>query len=497
MSDSQRSKRIAVLGALVALVVALLVWWAVRDGDSKGDGGDRAAAVDSPGRRAGPLGTVGAAGGNKGVPPLADDGPPPEAPIIDSIELEKKQVCQGEENLVTVVAHTPGHRDDAYLHGVIGGKTGMSVPISTRLKEDGSQPDPRKITIFGRRNEPITVDVPTYTVKECVVDRRAIVAHRLRPNTDAEFDIGVKILEIAATEPFEPVTYHWNFGDGETANTDKPWTIHSYDNRDQSESLYATYLLGVTVTDASGTKVMGRRSLMLSNTAYADLVNSGIVTLSTSLNPRFPVIGDDGKIRQQVRLWHHRPDPVTIEKIQLRTNYNTDREPELRSGSVKAILGQIAIPRLGITVAVELDTNDDPDVFSIDYLLTGVSAEGLPVHGVFPIMRPTKLPTADDNIPVRDPVLKAKIIRARELLDKEYVTDEDIWALERDGVFADLIVPESSGGGQQPTYGDIPAHPPRPGEPGKHERLPAGEQVPVMGRDDAPDESDGEGQAPR
>src|SRR6266542_6551715 len=30
------------------------------------------------------------------------------APIIDSITIEKREVCEGEENLVTVTAHDPG-----------------------------------------------------------------------------------------------------------------------------------------------------------------------------------------------------------------------------------------------------------------------------------------------------------------------------------------------------------------------------------------------------
>jgi hypothetical protein len=39
-----------------------------------------------------------------------------------------------------------------------------------------------------------------------------------------------------------------------------------------------------------------------------------------------------------------------------------------------------------------------------------------------------------------DPVLLAKVKLARELLNQPYVTDEDLWRLEREGRFANLKV---------------------------------------------------------
>jgi hypothetical protein len=39
---------------------------------------------------------------------------------------------------------------------------------------------------------------------------------------------------------------------------------------------------------------------------------------------------------------------------------------------------------------------------------------------------------------VNDPALVARIVRAREILKQEFVTDEDIWRLEKQGAFTDL-----------------------------------------------------------
>ena len=47
---------------------------------------------------------------------------------------------------------------------------------------------------------------------------------------------------------------------------------------------------------------------------------------------------------------------------------------------------------------------------------------------------------ARSDFPGLEPVLLAKIKRARELLHQEFVTDEDIFRLEREGRFQDLKV---------------------------------------------------------
>jgi hypothetical protein len=478
VSQSRRRRVAAIAGAIAAL--ALLAWWWTRGGGAAG-GGDGERGADERARAPAPGRPAMGAAARRALPRPAHDGTTPAPPVIDEVRLEKTEVCQGEENLVTVQAHTPDPEDAAYLHAVVGGAAGMTAPLRRYLNEDGSQPEPGVVTVFSRQNVPATVPIPAYTVKDCMVARIAHVQYRLRPNTDAEFDVGVRIQDVAADAPFEPVAYRWKFGDGQTAESAEPWVIHSYDERPQGDALFESYLIEVEVEGKGGERVLGRSALVLQNTAFANLVFAGTVTLSTLLTPRFPVVDDDGVIRQSVRLWHHRPDPVRIDRIRLRKNFPERREPEWGEASVRAVLGGAEIPPHGVTIAVELDTKAEPGLFSIDYLLEGESAEGLPVRGVFPIMTPSPPPTKDSHIPVRDPVLVAKIKRARELLGQEFVTDEDIWALERQGAFDDLPA-GSAAPGATPTYADMPPHPPRPGEPSGDTPLPDGTRLPALGQ---------------
>src|SRR5215470_14150373 len=94
-------------------------------------------------------------------PPSTEAGKP-LPPVIDEILVEKEEVCEGEENLITVKAHTQDGAD-SLLHGVIGSERGMSVPLKTYLDARG-QPLHQYITVFGTRNVSTRVEVPPYKV---------------------------------------------------------------------------------------------------------------------------------------------------------------------------------------------------------------------------------------------------------------------------------------------------------------------------------------------
>src|SRR5689334_17758918 len=77
-------------------------------------------------------------------------GAAPLPPVIDSITVEKDEVCEGEENLVTVRAHTPDD-NDAFLHYQIGPTRGSPVALRSYL-DDREKPSWHRITVFGKNN---------------------------------------------------------------------------------------------------------------------------------------------------------------------------------------------------------------------------------------------------------------------------------------------------------------------------------------------------------
>src|SRR5262249_29026454 len=102
--------------------------------------------------------------------------PNPNAPIIDEVIVEKTSVCEREQDLVTVKAHTPDGTDP-YLHAAIGMGKGMSVPIKSFLLGDGSYSLP-VISVFGKNAVATRREVPDFTVRNCKPERTVSLGTR-------------------------------------------------------------------------------------------------------------------------------------------------------------------------------------------------------------------------------------------------------------------------------------------------------------------------------
>jgi hypothetical protein len=388
----------------------------------------------------------------------ASAAPPDPPPIIDEILVEKPEVCAGEENLITVRAHTRNGSDE-FLHYVIDGQMGQSLPVRLWRDQNGVQGQ-HSITVFGRGGSMITAPLPQYEVKDCRPKYIVGIQARLMPNTWGEFSLLASMVGVQraptdadrqrdappmppGAKPFKAVSYTWNFGDGETATTLAPDVEHSYEGRAQ-QTLYSYFVVSVEVRGAKGERESGRMALALMNPSFETLKEKGVVTLMVSLEPRFPQLDADGRVTQHVRIWHGQPGPVTIDHVAM-VKYFVGASGETAPNEVDApgVLGATTIPpgKDGITTTVTLDTAAEPDTFSVTYLLRGTSAEGYPAAGSFSVMQPPPRPTADSGAAmVADPVLTQKILLARQLLGRDTVTDEDLWRLEHEGKFADLKV---------------------------------------------------------
>ncbi len=368
-------------------------------------------------------------------------------PVVDEVTVEKPSVCSGEENLVTVHAHTTDG-SDAFLHYVVDGSMGSSVPLRLLLGPDGKVEGRHTVTVFGRDNAFVSVPVPDYEVRDCQPEHVVLVTGRVQPNTWSEMGLDARVVTVPAApapaKKFVPASYTWAFGDGETGTTPGGYVVHDYEGRAQ-DTLYSYFTVRVDVRSADGELLTGRTTLPLINPAFEALAQKGIVQILIALDPRFPELGADGRVVQKVRLWHTRPDAVTIDAATV-TRYfeGAAGETEPAAVDVASLLGSATIPPGspqrggGATTTVVLDTLQDPGVFSMTYRLSGRSREGQPVMGSFSVMRPPPRPTAENSQPVVQPALKAKVVAAREILGRDVVTDEDLWRLEREGRFAGL-----------------------------------------------------------
>jgi hypothetical protein len=334
---------------------------------------------------------------------------------------------------------------------VIDGQMGASYPVRQWRHPDKGVVGHHTITVFGRGNTALTVPMPEYKIKDCQEMRIVNLDRRLRPNTQSEFDFMANIVTPVAvtanpsqsqTPPkaFVPASWVWSFGDGQHATTTVPAVTHDYESRPQT-SLYSYFVVGVEIHGRDGSVLSGRTSLALINPAFEALAVKKIVVLMISLNPRFPVLGDDGTVSQSVKLWHHHPAPVTIDQILVLDHYRggSGQSPP-QSVDVASVLGQTTVPPGpdGLVAKLTLDINRDPDVLSRNYRLNGHTEDGFPVGGSFSIMQPPPRPTAHNSVVIDDALMKAKILAARSILQKDVVSDEDIWQLEREGKLTGL-----------------------------------------------------------
>ncbi len=184
-----------------------------------------------------------------------------------------------------------------------------------------------------------------------------------------------------------------------------------------------------------------------------------------SLDPRFPELGSDGRVTQHVKLWHSRPGPVTIERMTM-TKYYIEATGESAPAEVDpaSVLGAVVIPagKDGITATIYLDVAAEPETFAKTYAILGTSSEGFPASGSFSVMKPPLKPSADAGTTIVDPLMKQKIILARQMLGKDVVDDEDMWSLDRQGAFADLKVSPAASAAAAAAAANRPAPGPPP-----------------------------------
>lgn len=427
MAASTNSRTVRFLAALAVLAVLLLFTW--RKVVERAATHDIAVAHNSE-----PTGL-------EPVTPNQSRVRPPSTPVsvnaeasprnieVDEITVEKDEVCEGEENLVTVSAHT-ANGTDSFLHFVIGGERGPAAPVRTYLLPDGS-PIRHTISVFGKDGESVSVDVPRFRVQACRLERTVVVRVSGMANAADVFTFGANVVgSNSGPAGFSPVRVEWDFGDSTYATTAEHQVSHSYARRKQ-ERLYSTYLIEAKMFDEHGNTVSGRTSLELLNLAYQDLSKFGVVVIRAQSTPRFPTLGSDGRVRQIIDLWHHYSVPVNIHHVR-RLRMGTDGSHR-DDGEFMELsrLSQTLIP-VGESVSLELvfDAPRDPDSVGSAYQFEGTALDGRSAIGLVSVMKPPPTPTRANSVPVQDPVLADRIRRAMKAYGKSAVTQEELWQLE-------------------------------------------------------------------
>src|SRR6266404_3810179 len=423
--SSRRRALIVCAVALIAASVALLLR------ERREPAGAVEAATLVPGQQA-----EAGAGPQPLAAPLTPARTPAVAPpVFDLVRVEKDEVCEGEENLITVQAHTTDG-NDAFLHYTVAGEAGAQVPVRAYLGRDGNPP-PQYAVAFGKDNVATRIELPPYRVKNCRPARILVVTMRMLPNSvgEREFTATVQTLD---GPPFTPAWYEWSFGDGEAGVTPGPSAVHDYSALPQ-KTAFSDLLVKVKALDGSGQMVEGRLPLHIRNVAFATRLR-GMATIFAAPVPRFPEAGPDGIVRQRFRLWHAEDGPVQIAGATLSRFFLPASEGSAPAAPTTVALDHSRVlrhaeipPGAFVEESLEFDFGADAAVYAVTLAVQGVTASGLQARGELALLRPSPRPTRENSVPIQHPAMIQKIRRAMAILNQETVSQEDIWRLEREG----------------------------------------------------------------
>jgi hypothetical protein len=354
--------------------------------------------------------------------------------VIDEVKVEDATVCAGEEDLVRVRAHDASG-DDADLQIFIDDHPGDTLIVRPVVDTHGTA-RPMYARAVAKDGSEAKAVIPI-TVKRCEAKSHVAVGYHVLPNTWGQLELTATVLDAftlgkpATRIPASQVRgFHWEFGDGTTADTTGPVTEHDYEGRAE-EKPSAELLVKVEATLANGRTVEGRTAMTIPNPAYRALKDKGTVLLLTAESPRFPVAEPDGSVRETVHLWHAHNTPVRISGVaRYATKPDGKREQPIALRPVDVLGDTVVAAGKGLTLDVVLPPGDEP---LVTYEIVGRTQDGVPAKGRFSVMRPPPNPTRENATKINDPGMVARIETARRELGKEFVTDEDLRRLHEEG----------------------------------------------------------------
>ena len=410
--------------ALVALTLALLL-----RGDETPAGSVEAAALVQQQPRAA------AAEAQRPAPQAQASSRPVAPPVFDLVRVEKDEVCEGEENLVTVHAHTTDGNDD-FLHYTVAGEAGAQVPVRAYVGRDG-KPVQQYAVAFSKDNVATRIELPPYRVKNCRPSRILVVTMRMLPNSVGEREFTAKVQALDGLA-FTPAWYEWDFGDGSFEASADPVATHDYSGLAQ-KTAFTDLLVRVKALDGGGQSVEGRYPLHIRNVAF-DTRRRGTATLFTQPTPRFPEMGTDGVVRQKFRIWHAEDVPVQITGATMSRLFlpeapgSAPAPPDVVAIDHTSLLRHNQLPP-GVVQeeSLEFDFAAAPTVYAVTVELQGITSAGTPARGQLTILRPQPRPTRENSVPIQDPAMILKIRRAMAILKQDTVSQEDLSRLEREG----------------------------------------------------------------
>jgi hypothetical protein len=375
------------------------------------------------------------------VPP-AHDGPlTRRAALIADVQVDKTQVCAGEDLEVRMIATPTARGVDFNIDGRFGN------PLILNPRTAGTQHYHVVATDHGEQRDyrPFEIAVLPPDAPAC--------AHR--PTAElmlSEHADQTVLARVTTSRLHAPLRYSWDFGDGSPEQTDRPHAEHSYAGRPQDAPL-SSFVIAVKVTDAHGTQASARASVFFNNPYHLARASSGnrVLPASTASGPR-PGERDyvfDVTVRNIEAL------PVRFQRATLELQHCADRSlvtsRELDAGRWDALRDiapgasaatSLVIPAAWVTdevctATLRLVGDTDPPLTASPMQPNGIAYKAVNSLLVFQLRPPRAIDVAarpaHAAAPRVDPAYMTKIRKASALLGTPRVTPDQVAKLELEG----------------------------------------------------------------
>ncbi len=235
------------------------------------------------------------------------DPPPVDNIVIERVEVSKQEVCRGEDVVVTVQAVSKDKQEQYLNYGALGDPNIHGPRFSLKPRESIGYGWLR-VVVQGKYGTSVLANVPPVLVKDCDAPVSASIDLQRHAAAFDRATLTARVTTPPGAQPFQPVAYEWDFGDGTSLKSEQPVVEHSYEGRAHT-SAYSYFFVTVKARDAGGRVAESSRSLRFVNLGFLALANERKVRVFSG------VASGGGTQGEKIRLYHGAPYAVRLERV--------------------------------------------------------------------------------------------------------------------------------------------------------------------------------------
>jgi hypothetical protein len=362
--------------------------------------------------------------------------------LIADVQVDKTQVCMGEDLEVRMIATAGARFVDFNIDGRFGN------PLILRPSTAGTQRYHVVATDHAAQRDYRPFEIAVLPADAPACANRPSAELTLSQHADQSV-----LARVTTSRLRGPLRYAWDFGDGSSEQADRPHAEHSYAERTQEAPL-SSFVIRVQVTDARGEQASARASVFFNNPYYLARASSGnrVLPASTALGPR----QDERDYVFDATVRNIETLPVRFQRATLELQHCADRSRvairELDAGAWQALrniapsttaTASLVIPAAWVpdevcTATLRLVGDTEPPLTQSPMEPGGgIAYQAVNSLLVFQLRPPRTIDIAARPVPAPAPrvdaTYMAKVRKASALLGTPRVTPDQVAKLELEG----------------------------------------------------------------